>query len=88
MAAVGEVVAPHMIAREGQIDLIVPGVAGGVAGLSAGDNSLAATVIIWSGTGVPSNAVGKNGDIYFRQDGGANTTMYQRRAAAYVATAA
>lgn len=39
-------------------------------------------------TGVPVNSVGKDGDIAFRTDGGAGTTMYQRRAAVWVATAA
>lgn len=39
-------------------------------------------------TGVPVNAVGINGDIAFRTDGGAGTTMYQRRAGIWVATAA
>lgn len=38
--------------------------------------------------GVPNNAMGNNGDICFRFDGGAGTTMYQRRAAVWVATAA
>jgi len=38
--------------------------------------------------GVPSNAIGKNGDIAFRLDGGAGTTIYQKRAAVWVATAA
>lgn len=39
---------------------------------------------IYAGTGAPSNANGNNGDIYFRSDGGALTTIYQRRAGAWV----
>lgn len=39
-------------------------------------------------TGVPVNAVGVNGDIAFRTDGGAGTTIYQRRIGVWVATAA
>jgi hypothetical protein len=35
-------------------------------------------------TGVPVNAVGINGDISFRTDGGAGTTIYQRRASVWV----
>jgi hypothetical protein len=34
---------------------------------------------IWGGTGAPNNANGNNGDFYFRSDGGALTTIYQRR---------
>lgn len=34
---------------------------------------------IYGGTGAPSNANGANGDIYIRSDGGAGTTIYQRR---------
>lgn len=36
-------------------------------------------------TGVPVNAVGVNGDVAFRTDGGAGTAMYQRRAGVWVA---
>jgi hypothetical protein len=39
-------------------------------------------------TGVPVNAIGINGDIAFRTDGGAGTTMYHRRLGIWVATAA
>lgn len=35
---------------------------------------------LYAGTGAPNNANGANGDIYFRSDGGALTTVYQRRA--------
>lgn len=38
--------------------------------------------------GVPSNAVGANGDFAFRVDGGAATCIYQKRAGAWVATGA
>ncbi|SRR5258706_40675 len=37
-----------------------------------------------AGTGAPNNANGNNGDIYFRSDGAALTTIYQRRAGAWV----
>jgi len=43
---------------------------------------------IFAGTGVPNNANGNNGDVYFRSDGGAGTTIYQKRAGSWVATAA
>lgn len=39
---------------------------------------------LWSGSGVPLNATGNNGDIYFNALGGALTTIYQKRAGAYV----
>lgn len=37
-----------------------------------------------AGTGAPGAGAGNNGDIYFRSDGGAGTTLYQRRAGAWV----
>ena len=40
---------------------------------------------LWSGSGAPSNAQGGNGDIYFRQDGGAGTAIYQKRSGAWTA---
>lgn len=39
---------------------------------------------IWQGAGVPSNTFGSNGDMFFRTDGSAGTTIYQRRAGAWV----
>jgi len=39
---------------------------------------------LFAGTGAPNNTNGNNGDIYFRSDGGALTTIYQRRAGAWV----
>ena len=39
---------------------------------------------IYISTGVPDNAVGSNGDFYLRRDGGVLTTIYQRRAGAWV----
>jgi hypothetical protein len=36
------------------------------------------------GSGAPNNANGNNGDVYVRQDGGALSTIYQRRAGAWV----
>lgn len=44
----------------------------------------AAAATNWSGTGVPPNGVGVNGDTYTRIDGGALTTIYQKRAGAWV----
>ena len=35
---------------------------------------------LYAGTGAPNNANGADGDIYFRSDGGALSTVYQRRA--------
>lgn len=43
---------------------------------------------VYSGTGVPGAGLGANGDFYLRQDGGAGTCIYQKRAGAWVATAA
>ncbi len=61
-------------------------VAGGMGNLLVGGPNL------YGGTGVPTDAaIGgspANGDIYFRIDGGAATTIYQRRAAVWVATGA
>lgn len=39
---------------------------------------------IFAGTGAPNNANGNNGDVYIRSDGGAGTTIYHRRAGAWV----
>lgn len=36
------------------------------------------------GTGAPSSSAGNNGDFYFRADGGSLTTIYQKRAGAWV----
>lgn len=44
--------------------------------------------LIPSQGGPPSNAVGQNGDFAFRDDGGAGTCIYQRRAGVWVATGA
>lgn len=37
-----------------------------------------------AGTSAPSNADGQNGDFYFRSDGGASTSIYMKRAGAWV----
>lgn len=51
--------------------------------------STAAGGKLYSGSGAPGTISGQaDGDIYFRTDGGAATTIYQRRAGAWVATAA
>jgi hypothetical protein len=39
---------------------------------------------IFAGTGAPSDANGDNGDFYLRSDGGLLTTIYQKRAGAWV----
>jgi hypothetical protein len=39
---------------------------------------------IYAGTGAPNNANGSDGDFYMRGDGGVLTTIYQRRAGAWV----
>jgi hypothetical protein len=39
---------------------------------------------LFGNVGAPNNADGANGDIYFRSDGGALTTIYQKRAGAWV----
>ena len=38
----------------------------------------------YAGSGAPNNANGNDGDFYFRSDGGVLTTIYQRRAGAWV----
>jgi hypothetical protein len=44
--------------------------------------------LIPSQGGPPPNTVGQNGDFAFRDDGGAGTCIYQRRAGSWVATGA
>ena len=44
------------------------------------DKTAQTNCAIYGGSGAPNNANGNNGDIYFRSDGGALTTIYQRRA--------
>ena len=39
---------------------------------------------IYAGNGAPNNANGSDGDFYLRSDGGVLTTIYQRRAGAWV----
>lgn len=43
---------------------------------------------LFYGAGVPAGGLGANGDTYIRSDSGAGTAIYQKRAAAWVATAA
>lgn len=43
-----------------------------------------ATTGVYAGTGAPNNANGANNDFYLRGDGGALTTIYQKRAGAWV----
>lgn len=42
-------------------------------------------ITLYAVSGVPSNAIGSNGDVCFRKDGGVGTAMYQKRAAVWVA---
>ena len=42
-------------------------------------------VSLWGGVGVPPNGLGQNGDFFFRLDGTAANSMYQKRAGAWVA---
>lgn len=44
------------------------------------DGVIQSACAIYAGTGAPNDANGANGDIYFRSDGAALTTTYQRRA--------
>ena len=53
-------------------------------GIRIFDDTATSRSAIRSGTGVPSNAKGSNGDFYLRQDGGAGTTIYHKRAGAWV----
>ncbi len=41
--------------------------------------ALQTATAIYGNTGAPNNANGADGDIYIRSDGGALTTIYQRR---------
>lgn len=52
------------------------------SGAYAGATATGGTIAY--GTGAPNNANGTNGDLYVRVDGGALTTIYQRRAGAWV----
>jgi hypothetical protein len=45
-------------------------------------------VHLYSGHGVPPAAMGANGDIYLRVDGGVGSCIYQRRSGAWVASGA
>lgn len=51
-------------------------------GVSPGNNGTAGTAgSLWTGTGAPPNALGTQGDFYFRVDGGSNTRIYQKTGA-------
>lgn len=41
-------------------------------------------VSLYAGTGAPGAGNGANGDVFIRSDGGALTTIYQKRAGAWV----
>jgi hypothetical protein len=58
-------------------------------GFETGGGIKFGSITMYPCTGAPpSDSVGANGDIAIRSDGDAGTTMYQRRAGAWVATAA
>jgi hypothetical protein len=46
-----------------------------------------AQLSLWSSVGVPPASLGSNGDVCFRFDGAAGTTLYQKRSGAWVAVA-
>lgn len=77
-----------MSAGAGRWNFLASGTANnGVAGkfYFAQDNlTIQTSCGMFAGVGVPNNANGANGDIYHRSDGGALTTIYQRRAGAWV----
>lgn len=52
-----------------------PGTPAGVDQVNAG---------LYAGSGAPNNSNGNNGDFYFRGDGGAGTSIYMKRAGAWV----
>lgn len=58
------------------------------ASSSANTPGLAYTgpVTWYSGSGVPSSALGANGDMYARVDGSAGACIYQKRSGAWIAT--
>lgn len=71
------------IAAGGETNVALNLVSGGTQGIQI--NGAAALL---SGAGVPAVGNGNNGDLWLRTDGGAGTTIYQKRAGAWVATAA
>lgn len=52
--------------------------------LAQDDKTQQTASAMYAGTGAPNNANGSDGDFYFRGDGGVLTTIYQRRAGAWV----
>ena len=52
------------------------------------DNAIGQAMVLANalslGTGAPDAGNGKDGDFYFRSDGGAMTTIYQKRVGAWV----
>lgn len=49
-----------------------------------GGVEIGGAVTLYTGNGAPGGALGNNGDIYLNQVGGADTTVYQKRAGAWV----
>lgn len=55
-----------------------------INGIQLGANGVGTGVTIRNGASAPSDAIGIDGDIFIRSDGGALTTIYQRRSGVYV----
>ncbi len=53
-----------------------------------GDGTTQAAVAFFAGTGIPDNAIGMNGNFFFRGDGiAANTNIYKKSAGLWVGIA-
>lgn len=72
----------------GPNDLLAGSNSGALTGQGGGGPNLGNLFVnndgIRAGVGAPNNATGADGDFYFRVDGGALSTIYQRRAGVYV----
>jgi hypothetical protein len=58
------------------------------SGIYTGNTTATQGGALFGGSGVPAVGLGANGDVYFRTDGAAGATIYQKRAGAWAATAA
>lgn len=56
-----------------------------LAGINPGGHSHLLNDKVHYGSGVPSSALGKNGDFYFRSDGSTNTRIYHKASGAWTA---
>lgn len=57
---------------------------GSVGTLATPAGTAQTAVVLTAGTGAPSDSDGSNGWIYFRSDGGTNTTVYHKRAGVWI----